>query len=213
MLNNKVILFVIILFIFMLGFIIGCLFSNWNIVKSTFFEVKITELVQIVLTFIIAFFITSFVMKRTSNEQRRREIVLDLASKLHKYIDSIFEIGCRFLEKPNDKDKYNILSRLRDAGNLLHIIEKIKKSKCSKELEGFDVSNIKNLFFEFKRELTDSPFRNDIHTGTVISFRSCLSPSLSKVILIILPPFAATSCLKSINLSIIISLLLKLYTR
>ena len=68
------------------------------------------------------------------------------------------------------KNKSIILSQLRDAGNLLYIIEKIHSNKNIKELEGFNVGIIKDLFFHFKEELTDSPFRNDIHTGTVISF-------------------------------------------
>jgi hypothetical protein len=170
MLNNKVILFIIIFVIFLFGFICGGLLSNWDIIKCTFFEVKITELVQIILTLIIAIFITSFVTTRTSNKIRRRDMVLDLVSKLHNCIDKIYEIGCNFLEKPIDEDKSNILGRFRDAGNTLHIIEKIQNTKNIKELEGFNVSIIKELFFQFKKELTDSPFRKDIHVGTVISF-------------------------------------------
>ena len=104
MLNNKVILIIIISAAFLLGCICGVLLSKWDNIKCTFFDVKITELVQIILTLIIAIFITSFVTTKTSNKIRRRDIVLDLVAKLQDRIDGIYEIGCHFLEKPvNEK--------------------------------------------------------------------------------------------------------------
>lgn len=148
---------------FLAGFLCCGLVSNWACIRSTFYSVKITDLIQIITLILIAFFVTRYVNIRTNEDMRRRDVILDLVSKFQRSIENIYNYGIPYFE-PEKREKSSeaiILANFTCAGNFLNLIDSIKNKKKIRELNNFDCNNFKSKFFLLKKALTDSPFKTD----------------------------------------------------
>ncbi len=171
--TNKVEITVVIIVSFLVGFLFGGIFTNYDIVKCSFYNLKITDVIQIIVIILIAFFITRFVNLRTSSDIKRKESVLELISKFHNTIDQIYELGYSYMNDPQDTNDKNITILLRNASIYLGIIENIKQKNNVMELNKLDCGYLKEGFWSLKNDLTNSPFKETIHRykdGSIVSF-------------------------------------------
>jgi len=141
----------------LLGFLGGVLWAHWATVAPTFYQVKVTEIIQIVVTILVAVLIGYLLNKRVGNEFRRREILADLVSRLQDTINTIYELGSEYMQKPHSNQESPILRQFKTAGALVSTLLDLKQNKHIPELEALEDS-FKEQFFSLKRILTDSPF-------------------------------------------------------
>ena len=161
---------------FLMGFLVYGLVSNWPCVKHSFLFVKVTDIIQIVTLFIIAFFVTHYVSIKTSNKINRKEAALEIVLKFQSCIEVIYQSAFKYLSDPKSgSDLENaILLDLRSANNYLSMIQELKQDKSKvDELNLFDENYSKQRLFDLKISITDSPFKTQNHVYSpdqIISF-------------------------------------------
>lgn len=140
----------------LIGILFGVLISKWATIRCTFYDIKITDVLHILVTIIIAFFVTYLISDKLNNNVGKRELLLGLFDKLQANIQSIFDNGIDYMRTPQEQKARSILATFKNTNNLLDFIKKICNSKK------FDNSIFDNTLIEdirnLKAILTESRF-------------------------------------------------------
>lgn len=152
--NNLIITSIAIICLF-LGILIGSIFPTWYYFKTSFYDVKLIEIVQIVVTILIAFFATYFISSKINNNVKKREIASELLLKFQDNLTNVLELGYEYIALPDDIKRKKIVNMFKKASMLLGIIIDVKKK--NKSLIKYEESFYED-FLKFKDALTDTPF-------------------------------------------------------
>lgn len=144
---------------FLIGFAIGGIVCNWGFVKLSFWDVKITEVVQIFVIIIAATIVTYFINSRLSFTLKKRELIQNIINRFQNKIIEIFIIGDDYMKNKDNSKERVIKTSFKHASITLSIIQEIKGKYKLNELKEFNKS-LKHNFFDFKASLTDTPFGN-----------------------------------------------------
>lgn len=143
---------------FFAGFILIGMLLSWPVIQGTFYDVKITDIFQLLFTVIIGIYVAYYINIRTSNDQKQKEIILELAQEFSESIKKI-HIGIDdYIKKPEPKEAQNILRLIKTASIFLSILLKKIDTKPFKEK---CKNNCKDLFYDFKAIVTDVPFNTN----------------------------------------------------
>ena len=100
---------------FIIGVISACLYLKWGVIKPHFFEFTILDLLQLVLSVIIAFFLTIFVGNHLSNRQSQKSILHDQINTLEKKISQILEVSTKYMKSPTENGAREALALFKEA--------------------------------------------------------------------------------------------------
>lgn len=141
----------------LIGSIFGILISKWTLINPTFWNMKITDIVHILVTIIIACFVTNLINDKLNNNIRKRELLLELFDKLNVNIQSIYDNGNDYMRASQPQLGRSILATFKNTNNLLDFIKKVSSSKkiCNHTI--FDDTLIENIRY-LKAILTESRF-------------------------------------------------------
>lgn len=163
--RNKLLISTIIIISLLVGIILGCIISNWDFLKNTFFDFKLSEIIQWIISIFIVILLAYFVNDRINNNFRKKELVLELISSFQQKTVDIFTLGNDYINNPDPNKQNKIVYHFKTASSLLNLILNIKNDDLIKETTS-ELEGLKWEFFNFKKALTDTPFgsRNITYT-------------------------------------------------
>jgi hypothetical protein len=126
-------------------------------VGPSFYQFKLTEVLQILTTLIVGFFVTYFLSKRTSNEFRRREIYFQLLERIQKTIEDVYSVGAEYVDNPNSVLERRVLGSLKSVGIVLSTLRSMRAACDFTDLQKSE-SVIVSRFIKMRAALTESPF-------------------------------------------------------
>jgi len=145
---------------FIIGVIVGFLFCGivlqWSIVSGSFCKIKITEIVQIIVTIIFGTIIAYQISVKSGKSIKRKEICLQVFNQLEDKVTSTYEASRKLIDDPNSIQVKEILKEFRRLSTHVFLIEKLAESN-HKEI-GQYANTIKPLYFEFKAKTTGRDF-------------------------------------------------------
>ena len=157
-LNNNIIVFLLASLIFLtLGVILGSLLCKWDKVGDDFFKFTLTDVLSILVTIGIGIFITFFLSKRTSNDFRRREVLLEMINKYQKSIERMYSIGSQYMEKLDLSTQRKVISSVKMAGINFSTLKSIMTQCQISSVEEMPNRLFKD-YHNLKIVLTDTPF-------------------------------------------------------
>ena len=136
------------------GTVMGCLLAMWCNVGQTFYRMRLIELVQLLMTIILAFVIGYFVTRNVGRDLKRREMLSELVSKVQNELSALFRMGNEYIEGPDKKKGKRILIMITNISMLLSVVQKAAKLLGEDDSE----ESIHQDFIMFKKALTDTPF-------------------------------------------------------
>ena len=120
-----------------------------------FFKVRLVEIVQIVVTFLIAVYITYRINSIVNLDIKKREVVGDLLKDFQKDLTTTLQRVYSYINKPNETDKIFISQGFKQLSIMLYVLYEIKKDKKNKL--DIDVS-LKQYLWTFKKHATGHTF-------------------------------------------------------
>jgi hypothetical protein len=130
---------------------------NWDQVGLSFFQFKLTDILQIATTLTVGFFVSYFLSKRTSNEFRRRDIYFQLLERIQKATEHMYETGGEYVDNPDPLLQKKVLASLKSVGIVLTTLRSIRATCDFTDLQKSE-SVIVSRYLKTKAALTDSPF-------------------------------------------------------
>lgn len=130
---------------------------EWNQVGKSFFQFKLTDILQLAATLTVGLVISYLLNRRTSNESRRRDIYLQLLERIQKTIETVYSVGVKYADNPEPVLQKKVLSSLKSAGIALTTLRSVKGSSDFTDLNEYEVK-IVNKFIRLRKTLTESPF-------------------------------------------------------
>lgn len=146
------------LVLFLLGGIIGVVFSNNCYLDQFFSDVKITDIVQIIVTLIVAIYVTTIVNNQSSAYLKKREILIELLDNLNKEINAVHDNFQLYIGNKDDASARNILNHLKNYSVQYNYLRKLKSYDSLKGIDFVDDSLINNYLL-YKSTITNSPFK------------------------------------------------------
>ncbi len=128
-----------------------------DLLGKSFFQFKLTDVLQIGTTLIVGFFVSFFLSRRTSHEFRRREIYSQLLDRIQKAVESMYSAGGKYIDNPDQVHQQKVLASLKSVGIVLNTLKTMKATCDFADLQKAE-SAIVTRFFKTKAALTDSPF-------------------------------------------------------
>ena len=83
--------FILFIPIFLLGVLASPIVINWTTIKSNFFQVRLIEIIQVVVALTIACVITFIVTTRVSYNAKKREMLLGLLDSFQENLTKLLE--------------------------------------------------------------------------------------------------------------------------
>ncbi|NKE71858.1 hypothetical protein [Candidatus Manganitrophus noduliformans] len=152
---NKYLVSAIAFVFLMMGIAIGSAISYWNLINSSFFQVRMLEIVQLTVTVSIAVFVTYFINSKINHEIKKKEMLNDLISRFQNHLTDVVDLGYDYMENPNKEKERSIIRKFKNLGVLLSIIKDIKTS----EDESLKYDETLYLdYIKLKGSITDTPF-------------------------------------------------------
>jgi hypothetical protein len=161
---------------------IGLFVKNWPLVKFDV-ETKITDLIGIILTIILAFLIPVFIKHYIDKRDKINDVILDEIERYREHLDLIHN---RFLEFYKDniitssnKDELVILCDLFDAR--IGLLEKVVNKKyelavrfkfnelSTKHIEYWEILTNESINSITVNSITQTTFQNEVHKHQDIS--------------------------------------------
>jgi hypothetical protein len=139
----------------LVGFILTGTLKVWSIVCNTFYDIKITDIAQLLVTAIIGIYVAYYINIRTGNEQKQKEIILELVEEFAESIKKIHTDMNDYIKAPKQEKAQNILRLFKTSSIFLSIL--LKKTDI-KPFKGKCKNNCKELFYDFKACVTEVPF-------------------------------------------------------
>jgi hypothetical protein len=150
----------VILAILIFLLILGLDLAVWlrpNEVGKSFFQFKLTDVLQIATTLIVGVFVSYFLSKRTSHEFRRREIYSQLLDRIQRAVESMYAAGGKYIDTPDPTLQKKVVASLKSVGIVLTILRSMRTTCDFADLQKTE-SAIVSRFIKTKAALTDSPF-------------------------------------------------------
>jgi hypothetical protein len=112
---------------------------------------------SILVTIGIGVFITFLLSKRTSNDFRRREVLLEMINKYQKSIERMYSIGSQYMEKLDLPTQRKVISSVKMAGINFSTLKSIMTQCQISSVEEMPNRLFKH-YHNLKIVLTDTPF-------------------------------------------------------
>lgn len=138
-----------------IGLLFGIIISNWGWLGQSFFQVRFVEILHLVVTFMIALFITYLVNTKLNYDIKKKEMLIDLLAKFQSNLTELLELGYDYINTPDKNKQGKIVSGFKKLSLSLGLILDINKSSgyFKKDEDPFSQG-----FLKFKESLTDTPF-------------------------------------------------------
>ncbi len=137
--------------------IVGSLFFLPSEHPDQFYDVRLFEVVKLVVTVILAIIATYLINTKLSQEAKRRELVIQLFDQLLNKLRELYLSGTTYMESPRRDLEGQILSDCQDVSVRLSILTQVHSDRRYKSHATLDAS-FAAQFFRLKRALTDTPF-------------------------------------------------------
>jgi hypothetical protein len=158
MLKNNIIVLLLASLIFLpLGIITGSLLCKWNIIGDDFFKFTLTDVLTIMVTIGIGVFISFFLSRRTSNDFRRREILLEMINKYQKSVEKMYYVGSKYMDKQDLPSQRDVISCVKMVGINFSTLKNII-AQCQISSVEEVPRRIFRHYYSLKIVLTDTPF-------------------------------------------------------
>jgi len=149
-------------------FLSGALWAKWATVEPTFFQIKITDIAQVIFPLVIAILITYFLNKLMSSTIHQREIMVKLLEQIEDKIRCIFENGNAYISNHQTStptpqklaEERKIRGFIKHASSELSIFFDVfnKYDFVNKRDKDLLINRMKSNFLNIKIALTDLPF-------------------------------------------------------
>lgn len=144
---------------FIVGLLTCGIFLHWNEMCKTFYQVKITDILQIFVTLVVGCFIALQISIKSSKTIKRNEIIFDYFNKMQEKITLIYNTADSYMRKPNKADADAVQNELKNLSVHIYLLEKIiKKNNCDNI--GKLAGDIKKQYFKFKKIITGNDFKD-----------------------------------------------------
>jgi hypothetical protein len=170
---------------FLIGLVIGVLFElgiQKHYICTSFYEIRLYEIINTITVIIIAVFVTYFVNRKTNYEIKKKEILVNLLNDIKGTVSEIQRLNSEYISAPNVKLYSGIMLRFKELAMKIGSMENVS-------IKGFVYSNLVDAFFRYKKATTDTPFGQKkprysrvILTNVDVSFRA-LFLYITKVII------------------------------
>lgn len=130
-----------------------------NISHAKISQIKLIEVLQLLVPIIIALIIASYINKKVFISHRKSEICLNMILEFEKKIQKVNGYMYEYSDKKKKDLKNKILALLKDSSIDLNLIASIEESK--KKYFKFDKEILKEAFLSFKIALTGAPFEEE----------------------------------------------------
>lgn len=140
---------------FFLGTLLGCLFPSWCRGKSSFFDIKLIEIIQLCVTILIAITVSYFISGKIGRDLKKRDIIDDLILKIQTNLGETLSLGYDYINKPEKVKERKVIINFKNLSMLLGIMSDVKK--LDSKLLDYDES-FHGGFLKFKETITDTPF-------------------------------------------------------
>jgi len=151
------ILFIVIIITFLLGFYFSHFLNNWDSIKNTFWEIKFIDFFEVIIMLITATIITYLISNKLNSLFKRKELILTLIDNLQKELNNLFNNGYSYMHKCDKCLEGDINRFFTSTGSIISLIKKIQGKVKDYNLKRFNKSFTDN-YFKFKAALTDTPF-------------------------------------------------------
>jgi hypothetical protein len=122
---------------------------------ESFFEIRLFEIFQILITILVAIYITYLVNTVINFEVKKRDVFDKLLTNFQENLYETIQLTYDYINKPDKKKEKKIKLTFKNLSILLGIILDIEK--CNKNLISMDAS-LQEDFWRFKEYITDTPF-------------------------------------------------------
>lgn len=154
---NKLFGFIILLLTLIIGFVIGCVFSQWSFISPKYFETKLTDLVNVSITILIAFFIYVYLNRISSHDKKRRELVVGIYDTLQNTLEIVYNVGNEYIESDRSFVKQQtIVSNIKKANMTISLIRSMDNNVRLRRVNRFN-HTIQGDLLDLKKSLTDFP--------------------------------------------------------
>lgn len=154
--KQKYLLFLLIyIILFVFGLFIG-LYIKINSLRPDFLQLKLIELLQLLIPVVIALIIASLINRKVFISHRRSEICLSLIMEFEKKIQKVNGYMYEYFEKKKRDLEQKIVALLKESSIDLNLITNVEKKK--KKIFKYDTKIMKDAFFSFKEACTGTPF-------------------------------------------------------
>jgi len=139
-------------------FVVYNAYCNWCTVGADFYRVRLIEVIQLFATGLIAIYIAYMVGSNIQNDQKRKEVLIDLIKKYNDDLNELMDISYDYISSPAREKEGKIKISFKHANMLLGVAIK-SKFLVPRNKEASDcLCSIVNLFLKLKRYVTDTPF-------------------------------------------------------
>ncbi len=139
------------------GYLIGFLLVKWGKNFPRFLEVSIGDILQLLVTVILATGVAVWIKRKSSREEHRSQLLLDLIGGFHKDIDKIFDLGTRYMDSMSPNLQRSVLRQFKSSSCQLRLIFDVHEMEHLSADEAVCTS-LWLKFLSFKKNLTDDPF-------------------------------------------------------
>ena len=157
------------LLIIMLAFLLFAQISHIFPICSKFFDTRLIEIVNILVILMIGTVIAVGVNMKNTRDNRRTEVIFNIFDQFTKRISCIFSTLPAPSELIRDEDKSEIRRQFQLASNNLFQTSKVIERYYSKRAGDESILKIKELFYKYKKEITDEPWRQGFITSESLS--------------------------------------------
>lgn len=145
--------------------LLGSAIYHYAFDQSEFYNVRLVEVVRIVVLLFMAGFISYAVHDRLNINNKRKEIIAELITDFQAKITEIFKLSDDYFEQPDVNRQRKIMVNFTTANSLLNILtEENEELIKTMDIRRF---NITNNYLQFKRVVTDSPFASKSPTYSI----------------------------------------------
>ena len=145
----------------------GVAYIKWSSIKDNFFDIRLSEICQICINIVLAFYIGLHLNLRVKNIEQKKLLILDLLNELYRKIEAIYKLGNNYIasnssttdgQSSNDfiEMEKKLLIKLKDFAFNLSSIKETFNELDNYRKHNLIVDIIKKNYMEFKVELTGS---------------------------------------------------------
>ncbi|MFA5926949.1 MAG: hypothetical protein WCT32_01225 [Patescibacteria group bacterium] len=143
---------------FVIGFVISALVLRWNILPDKFWDFSFSNLLNLLVTIIVALFVTHYISESVSDSSKKKEIVLGFLADFRSAIEKTLNSANDYTSNPSDQKAGRVDY---DFNCAMHQLNDIKKFTEAKIIEDFCFDdNLENCFLKYKMAVTNDPFKN-----------------------------------------------------
>jgi hypothetical protein len=119
-----------------IGLLLGVTISEWGHRSTVFLDIKLVEIIDIILTVLVAIFFTIFVSDHLNNRQNKKNIAFSELQAIETQLREITSLSLDYMRSPSDNLARQILSSLKKISSKYAFISTIVANHklCKKPL-------------------------------------------------------------------------------